>query len=149
MQEVDKHTENHTESMPEDDPNGNVNSEMGQGISRWGPKHAGAKTLASMYSTSKFSVLQKLSIRIFSDKRVQEVVSISIALTLFATVFALLIYNLTNISILSLIANAIFGIVVADFLSGLVHWGADVGHLDFGSVKLPLNRNSQKLNKNF
>lgn len=109
------------ESMPEDDPNGNVNSEMGQSKSRWGPKHAGAKTLASMYSSSKLDSFALMVIG-FLDKRSQEIISVSIAAVLFATVFCLLIYNITNVSILPLVAGAIFGILVADFLSGLVHW---------------------------
>ncbi|KAI6182618.1 Transmembrane protein [Aphelenchoides bicaudatus] len=92
-----------TESMPEDDPNGN--SQVEPGKSRWGPKHAGAQTLASMYS---------------SNKRIQEIISISVAVALFVTVSGFLIYNITNVSILPLFVGAIFGIVVADFLSGTV-----------------------------
>jgi hypothetical protein len=48
-----------------------------------------------------------------------------VAVILFVVVSGLLLYNLTNVSILPLLAGAFFGIIVADFASGIVHWGAD------------------------
>jgi hypothetical protein len=120
-----KHMEKSVESMPEDDPNGNVNSEPGQSQSRWGPKHAGAQTLASMYSSSKLQLLIWIKNLLFLDKRIQEVISIVVAVTLFFVDSGFLIYNLPNVSILPLLVGAFFGILVADFVSGLAHWGAD------------------------
>ncbi|CAD5209738.1 unnamed protein product [Bursaphelenchus xylophilus] len=97
-------------SMPEDDPNGNVNTVMGEAKPRWGPAHAGAKTLASMYSR---------------NKRMQEVISIVVSLTFFSTVGILLIWRIGDIALHSLVFAAFFGIIVADFASGVVHWIAD------------------------
>ncbi|KAI6226047.1 Lipid-desat domain-containing protein [Aphelenchoides besseyi] len=97
-------------SMPEDDPNGNVNLTMGAAKERWGPKHAGAKRLASMYST---------------NKRIQETVSITIAGILFVVVFGLLFFRLHSVSVFPVLFGAFLGILVADFASGVVHWAAD------------------------
>src|SRR4051812_18777714 len=61
----------------------------------------------------------------FLDKRIQEIVSIAVATILFTIVFALLLSQLNNVSMFPLLFGAIFGILVADFASGIVHWGAD------------------------
>ncbi|KAE9553845.1 hypothetical protein FO519_002933 [Halicephalobus sp. NKZ332] len=87
VHEYELEAEEVKEAMPEDDPNGNVNTVMGESKPRWGPSHAGAKHLASMYS------------RVF---------------------FA-----------------AFLGILVADFASGIVHWGADT----WGTVETFIGRN--------
>ncbi|WKX91126.1 hypothetical protein Q1695_009734 [Nippostrongylus brasiliensis] len=103
-------------SMPEDDPNGNVNSEMGAAAPRWGPQHAGARALASMYSR---------------EKRIQEQVSIVVASTLFVLVFLNLLRSWDSSIWGSVLVAAVLGVMTADFASGLVHWGADT----FGSVE--------------
>uniref|UniRef100_A0AC34PUX8 Lipid desaturase domain-containing protein n=1 Tax=Panagrolaimus sp. JU765 TaxID=591449 RepID=A0AC34PUX8_9BILA len=109
VHEEDSDVEN-DETMPEDDPNGNVNTVMGAAKPRWGPSHAGAKQLASLYSR---------------EKRLQEVVCVIVGAGLLVSVLTLLILRF-NISYLpSVIAAAILGILVADFASGFVHWGAD------------------------
>ncbi|KAK5980536.1 Ubiquitin conjugating enzyme [Trichostrongylus colubriformis] len=102
-------------SMPEDDPNGNVNSEMGAAAPRWGPQHAGAKALASMYS---------------KEKRLQEQISVVVASSLFMIVFVDLLRSWDSSNWRSVLIGAVLGVMTADFASGLVHWGADT----FGSV---------------
>ncbi|CAD5206677.1 unnamed protein product [Bursaphelenchus okinawaensis] len=109
-------------SMPEDDPNGNVNTVMGQAKPRWGPGHAGAQTLASMYS---------------NNKRFQEIVSIIISMGLFAIVTILLLFRIGDTHIYSLVLAAFVGIIVADLVSGLVHWAADT----WGTVDSFIGRN--------
>ncbi|PAV81311.1 hypothetical protein WR25_09312 [Diploscapter pachys] len=97
-------------SMPEDDPNGNVNTTMGAAAPRWGPQHAGAKQLASMYSR---------------EKRLQEQISLVMASFLFIGVALNLVLNWDSSIWGSVLISAVLGIATADFASGLVHWGAD------------------------
>ncbi|PAV84310.1 hypothetical protein WR25_16884 isoform A [Diploscapter pachys] len=103
-------------SMPEDDPNGNVNTTMGAAAPRWGPQHAGAKQLASMYSR---------------EKRLQEQISLMVASFLFIGVALNLVLNWDSSIWGSVLISAVLGIATADFASGLVHWGADT----FGSAE--------------
>uniref|UniRef100_A0A8R1HW85 TMEM189_B_dmain domain-containing protein n=1 Tax=Caenorhabditis japonica TaxID=281687 RepID=A0A8R1HW85_CAEJA len=104
-------------SMLEDDPNGNVvECDLGFQAPRWGPQHAGAKKLASMYSR---------------EKRWQEIVSLIVAIFLFSAVFINLLRSWEHSIWKSVLFYAVLGVMTADFLSGLVHWGADT----FGSVE--------------
>ncbi|CAI2298068.1 unnamed protein product [Caenorhabditis sp. 36 PRJEB53466] len=104
-------------SMLEDDPNGNVvECDLGFQAPRWGPQHAGAKKLASMYS---------------KEKRLQEEVSLVVAIFLFAAVFVNLLLSWESSIWKSVVFCAVLGVMTADFASGLVHWGADT----FGSVE--------------
>uniref|UniRef100_A0A0N4Z1Q1 TMEM189_B_dmain domain-containing protein n=1 Tax=Parastrongyloides trichosuri TaxID=131310 RepID=A0A0N4Z1Q1_PARTI len=75
-----------------------------------GKKHSGAKELASLYS---------------KEKRYQEIISLIMGLFLIILNGIFLLNTINQISTTSIIFNALFGILVADFLSGLVHWGAD------------------------
>uniref|UniRef100_A0A915JWX0 Lipid desaturase domain-containing protein n=1 Tax=Romanomermis culicivorax TaxID=13658 RepID=A0A915JWX0_ROMCU len=106
------------ESMPEDDPNGNVNVHMGEEKPRWGPQHAGAKELAGMYNRTK---------------RFQEVISIVLAVGFFAVDVVAVLCHIEMASLLSIVVAATLGILSVDFISGLVHWGADT----WGTVELP------------
>ncbi|VDK50131.1 unnamed protein product [Gongylonema pulchrum] len=101
-------------AMPEDDPNGNVNPE-GVFKPRWGPRHAGAKQLAALYSR---------------EKRLQEIISTAIGVAQLFIILFLLLQRFTLTTLPSVILSAFLGIVTADFLSGLVHWAAD----SFGTV---------------
>jgi len=91
-------------------------------LARWGPNHAGAKRLASMYSR---------------EKRLQEVLSIIIASSLFAVVTAILFSKIHLVGLHRLVLAAGLGILAADFISGFVHWGADT----WGTVDTFVGRN--------
>ncbi|VDK17854.1 unnamed protein product [Anisakis simplex] len=97
------------EAMPEDDPNENVNPE-GVVEPRWGPKHAGAKQLASLYS---------------KEKRLQELICVVSGIVLLIIIFLSLLRHFTIRTLPSILIAAFVGILMADFLSGLVHWAAD------------------------
>ncbi|CAL8102052.1 unnamed protein product [Orchesella dallaii] len=111
------------EQMLEEDPNGNSETSVRNGeISttvRWGPNHSGVKQLKLLYGTGK---------------RVQEIVSIVFCTTLLILNGATLISRVEIAHLPTILVAVFFGIVAADFLSGLVHWGADT----WGSVDLPL-----------
>ncbi|ESO85070.1 hypothetical protein LOTGIDRAFT_221531 [Lottia gigantea] len=114
--EIQKH------SMTEDDPNSNIQySEENDivGKPRWGPSHAGAKELASQYT---------------AGKRRQEIVCVVISIGLFLYCFYNLCTTFRLDNVYTVLISAVLGIVTADFMSGLVHWGADT----WGSVDLPI-----------
>ncbi|KAK7797119.1 hypothetical protein U0070_014854 [Myodes glareolus] len=86
---------------------------------RWGAQHAGARELAALYSPGK---------------RLQEWCSVILC-------FSLIAHNLVHLLLLArwehtplVILGVVAGALIADFLSGLVHWGADT----WGSVDLPI-----------
>ncbi|KAL5020853.1 hypothetical protein ScPMuIL_001143 [Solemya velum] len=107
-------------SMPEDDPNGNSNFVRGEESSaRWGPQHAGAKELASQYT---------------AGKRFQEILCLVLAIGLMVFNFYHLCVNFQSENWYYILGAALLGILTADFMSGLVHWGADT----WGSVDLPI-----------
>ncbi|XP_055547263.1 plasmanylethanolamine desaturase [Wyeomyia smithii] len=130
-------------SMLEDDPNSNTlpasadamrsdasssgsngNGADGTKRPRWGPQHKGAQELAKLYS---------------SGKRTQEIICVYICITLMLINLILILKHFRIERVSKVVVAAAFGILTADFGSGLVHWGADT----WGSVDLPI------LGKNF
>ncbi|ODN01846.1 Transmembrane protein [Orchesella cincta] len=112
------------EQMLEEDPNGNSETSVRRSgelstTIRWGPNHSGVKQLKLLYSTGK---------------RAQEIVSIVLCTTLFILNGVTLISRVEIAHLPTILVAAFFGILAADFLSGLVHWGADT----WGSVDLAL-----------
>ncbi|XP_036273633.1 plasmanylethanolamine desaturase [Pipistrellus kuhlii] len=86
---------------------------------RWGAQHAGARELAALYSPGK---------------RFQEWCCVVLC-------FGLIAHNLVHLLLLArwehtpfVMLGVVAGALIADFLSGLVHWGADT----WGSVELPI-----------
>ncbi|XP_041859391.1 transmembrane protein 189 isoform X3 [Melanotaenia boesemani] len=90
-----------------------------RGTARWGPQHAGARELASLYSPGK---------------RCQEWISVIFCFSLMAFNFIHLLANFHFGHLWSILLGIVAGILTADFASGLVHWGADT----WGSVDLPI-----------
>ncbi|XP_067410355.1 plasmanylethanolamine desaturase 1 [Emydura macquarii macquarii] len=86
---------------------------------RWGAQHVGARELAELYSPGK---------------RLQEWISVILCFSLISFNFYNLLFYLSLDHTFSVIVGIFAGIITADFLSGLVHWGAD----SWGSVELPI-----------
>ncbi|KAF8366381.1 hypothetical protein PRIPAC_84210 [Pristionchus pacificus] len=114
MTSIDEYDANAT--MPEDDPNGNTNAAPGP--NRWGKSHAGAQELQKMYGEMKW-------------KRRSEVFGISAAIITFIIQGTLLITGIHNDVWWHIFISLFIGALVADFISGLVHWAADT----WGSVE--------------
>lgn len=101
----------------EGDINGNTLPQ--NGVPRWGPQHAGAQQLASMYS---------------SNKRMQETICTYLSLVIGAFTVAFILCNAKYQFLPYMILSFVAAGFVSDFLSGLLHWGAD----SWGSVELPI-----------
>ncbi|KAK9510682.1 hypothetical protein O3M35_005418 [Rhynocoris fuscipes] len=105
--------------MLEDDPNANSSVKTEDIISpRWGPNHKGAQELATLYSRGK---------------RIQECISLGTSMVLMIANTLYLFCYITWDNLLTFLIAGFCGIISADFISGLVHWGADT----WGSVDLP------------
>ncbi|KAL1020948.1 hypothetical protein UPYG_G00006770 [Umbra pygmaea] len=96
-----------------------VENETYCGTARWGPQHAGARELASLYSPGK---------------RFQEWISVIFCFSFMAFNSYHLLANFHLGHLWYILFCIVAGILTADFASGLVHWGADT----WGSVDLPI-----------
>ncbi|KAL9928456.1 plasmanylethanolamine desaturase Kua isoform 2-T2 [Glossina fuscipes fuscipes] len=109
-------------SMHEDDPNCNSSLQPGfieKTAPRWGPQNKGAQELANLYSPGK---------------RAQELICVYTCIALMIIDFILILKHLRFDRICVTFVSAFFGIITADFGSGLVHWAADT----WGSIDLPV-----------
>lgn len=108
-------------SMSEEDPNGNSLCPAAQNETtpRWGAQHAGAKELAAGYTKTK---------------RTQEIVCLSASTLLILINAYFLVKHFNPSNWLMVLLCGLGGILLADLLSGVVHWGAD----SYGSVDIPV-----------
>lgn len=86
---------------------------------RSGKHHAGARELASQYTTGK---------------RLQEIVCLSAAVVSMVANLGYLLHHFELHRCFLVVPAALTGILTADFLSGVVHWGCDT----WGSVTIPV-----------
>lgn len=128
-------------SMHEDDPNCNSSLEPGfieKTAPRWGPQNKGAQELANLYSPGMyFCQYFYLFIHLFIaliGKRAQELICVYTCIALMIIDFILILKHLRFDRICVTFVSAFFGIITADFGSGLVHWAADT----WGSIDLPI-----------
>ncbi|KAK1157873.1 hypothetical protein AOXY_G24053 [Acipenser oxyrinchus oxyrinchus] len=109
----------------------------GKGKPRWGPQHAGARELADLFSPGRRHGRGHRGSWLRRDAntncscRCREWVCVVLCFSLMAFDFYLLLtsFHLEHTPLLLL--GIVAGILVADFSSGLVHWGADT----WGSVE--------------
>ncbi len=88
-------------------------------VPKGGRTNSGAQELAAMYS---------------KPKRAQEIISIIVGVcAMFYSIYKILIYYPhSTITLPTILMYAFLGILTADFLSGMAHWGAD----SWGSVNM-------------
>ncbi|XP_012946998.1 plasmanylethanolamine desaturase isoform X2 [Aplysia californica] len=129
-------------SMTEEDPNDNIQYSNGSipNKPRWGPAHAGAKELASKYTadvdgpSERTRGFYKKRKERPPGKRLQETICLFLSIALLAVNFVFLAVYFDPKQWHMVLLCAVLGILSADFVGGLVHWGADT----WGTVELPI-----------
>lgn len=88
-------------------------------VKRWGSGNKNAKQLAQLYSR---------------EKRIQEVIGLTLCVIVMIIDLYFLLIHFNSSHLLFVTVAALAGICSADFVSGVVHWGADT----WGTVEFPI-----------
>ncbi|XP_042690248.1 plasmanylethanolamine desaturase-like isoform X1 [Centrocercus urophasianus] len=138
-------------------PAGEASEEPESGSRRWGAQHAGARELAELYSPGKrlqewISVILCFSLICFNFYNLLFYLRLEHTPSIIVGIYAAELFPCSETSLsgtaldTSLKLNnsrgqgwlmcylCVAGVITADFLSGLFHWGADT----WGSVELPI-----------